>query len=363
VLRTVLAAGVAALVLVPGARTDPTQQFSIESVPLDGAAPIRLAASPWPLESPAFSPDGRTVAFAYDLASVHLVGADGTGERALNGIADGDHAVVVFAPLWSRDGTRLIVPALGYPTQEPRSESAGLYRLDASTGSVTALHSGRYASFSRDGRYLAYQTQSDPLQGGRAIIGICRSDGSHDTPFGAGSYAAWAPNADRVAYVTWAGNLTVSTATGRGRWTLRTMTAGPLTWTADGKSILFAHAGPHPGLFLTSPGRRRARRLVDLPTLMDGPVTVSVSANGSWIAISDNSLTLLVRSNGTHLQALDGGAAAWSPTGSTLALTSDNALSLWTPTNGAQVLYTGRQTLTEPAWSQDGSRILVVNNG
>jgi len=362
VLRTFLATGVAGLVLVPGARTDPTQQFTIESVPVDGSAVIRLAASPWPLASPTFSPDGRTVAFAYDLASVHLVGADGTGERALNGIADADRAVV-FAPLWSRDGTGLVVPALGYPIQDPRSQSAGLYRFDASTGSVAALHPGRYASFSRDGRYLAYQTRADPREGGRAIIGVCRSDGSHDTRFGAGSYAAWAPNADRIAYVTWAGNLTVSTATGRARWTLRSMTAGPLTWTSDGKSILFAHAGPHPGLFLASPGERRARHLVDLPTLTDGPVSVSTSANGRWIAISDNSLTLLVRGNGTHLQALRGGAAAWSPTGSTLALVSSNFLSLWTPTSGAQILFSGRQTLAEPAWSHDGTRVLVVNNG
>jgi Tol biopolymer transport system component len=365
VLRTFLAAGVAVLVFVPAARTDPTQQFTIESVPVDGSAAIQLAASPWPLQSPVFSPDGRTVAFVYDLNSVRLVGADGTGERAVAGFAEASDSVVVFAPLWSRDAHTLLVPALSYNHYDPRSQSGKLYRVDASTGSVAELHAGRYASFSPDGRYLVYQTPSLPPGGaGSVVIGVCRSDGAQDTPFGHGSYAAWAPTSDRLAYVTRAGYLTTSTATGRARWTLRTMTAGPISWSPDGKTIFFSHAGSHPGLFSVSPGARRARRVVDLPTPPgDSPVSVSVSSNGRWIATSNDSLTLLVRSNGTQLRALQGGSAAWSPSGSTLALVYGNTLAIWTPTRGIQVDYTGRQRLADPSWSPDGARLLVVDSG
>ena len=363
-LRTILAAGAAGLVLVPGAGADPTQQFAVESVAADGSGAIRLTASPWPLQSPAFSPDGRTVAFVYDGATVKLVGADGSGERAVGDIGAGLSYVVVFAPVWSPGGRALLVPALGYPGPDPRNATASLYRVDASTGSVAALHLGRYASFSRDGRYLAYQTGGGPPLPGRDVVGVCRPDGSHDTPFGRGSYAAWSPIADRIAYVTRRGYLTVSSATGGARWTLRSMTAGPIAWFPDGRTIVFAHGGPRPALFVVSPGARSARRLVDLPTLAGvAPMSVSVSANGRWIAASYSSGTVLVRNNGTFLQVIQADAPAWAPKSSTLALVSGNTLSLWTPTGGARGLYAGRQRLAEPAWSPDGTRVLVVDSG
>jgi hypothetical protein len=349
-----------------GGRADPTQQFAIESIAVDGSDARPLTTSPWPLGSPAFSPDGRTVAFVNDLASVILVGADGSGVRAVSDIGTGPFSTVdaVFAPLWSPDGTTLLVPALGYQGGDPREASASLYRMDASTGSVGSLHLGRYASFSHDGRYIAYQTQISPQNGGGSVVGVCRPDASHDTPFGRGSYAAWSPTADRIAYVTRRGYLTVSNATGGTRWTLRSMLAGPIAWFPDGRRIVFAHAGPRPALFLVSPGARAARRLVDLPTLAgEGPLSVSVSADGRWIAISKDSLTVLVRSNGTYLQAVQAGAAVWAPKIATLALVSGNTLSLWTPTHGVEGLYAGGQRVTEPAWSPDGTRILVVEAG
>src|SRR5262249_54267339 len=199
-------------------RADPTQQFAIESVATDGSGAMPLATSPWPLESPAFSPDGQTVAYVNDLASVRLVGADGSGARAVGSIGAGPFFTIdaVFAPVWSPDGTALLVPALGYPGgSDPREASVSLYHMDAATGSVGTLRLGRYASFSRDGRYIAYQTQIPPQNGGGGVVGVCRPDASNDTPFGRGSYAAWAPTADRIAYVTRRGYLTVSNATGR----------------------------------------------------------------------------------------------------------------------------------------------------
>src|SRR5690242_19921351 len=98
------------------ARADPTQQFAIESVAVDGSGALRLAASPWPLASPAFSPDGRTVAFVDDAARVRLEAADGSGEPVAGEIAAGAFSTVdaVFAPVWSPDGRTLLVPALGY---------------------------------------------------------------------------------------------------------------------------------------------------------------------------------------------------------------------------------------------------------
>jgi WD40-like Beta Propeller Repeat len=279
-------------------------------------------------------------------------------------IGAGFPSVVVFGPVWSPEGMTLLVPALGYPGPDPRNATASLYRVDASTGSVGATHLGRYASFSRDGRYLVYQTGGGPALSNSGVVGVCRTDGSRDSPFGRGSYAAWSPVADRIAYVTRRGYLTLSSATGGARWTLRSVTAGPIAWFPDARRIVFAHGGPRPGLFVVFPGGQSARRLVDVPALAGaGPTSVSVSADGRWIAASYNSATVLVRSDGTYLQVIQADAAAWSPKSATLALVSGNTLSLWTPTGGARSLYTDRQLLAEPAWSPDGTRILIVDSG
>ena len=354
--------GVLGVVCPRAVRADPTQQFAIESVAADGSGATRLAASPWPLAAPAFSPDGRTVAFVDDLARVEVVGADGIGERGVGEIGAGLSSAVVFAPVWSPDGSALLVPALGYPGPDPRNATPTLYAVEVSTGSVAALHPGRYASFSRDGRYVAYQVGDRPVGGGE--IGVCRTDGSRDTPFGPGSYAAWSPTANRVAYVTRPGYLTISNATGAARWTVRGMTAGPIAWFPDGRTIVFARGGGRPAFFLVSVRARTVRRLVGLPAESGAaPSSVSASADGRWIAAAYDSSTVIVRSNGTHLQVIRADAAAWSPKSATLALIVGNTLSLWTPTGGAHSIYAGRQRLAEPAWSPDGTRIVVVDAG
>jgi hypothetical protein len=81
VARIVLAAPLAALVLVGGARADSLRAV-IESVAVDGSGTAKLADAPDTLESPAFSPDGRTVAFVHDYRTVELVGGRNGPARA-----------------------------------------------------------------------------------------------------------------------------------------------------------------------------------------------------------------------------------------------------------------------------------------
>jgi Tol biopolymer transport system component len=366
VTRTILVATLAALLLAGRAQAGATR-FAIESVGVDGSGLLRLAVGPNPLASPTFSPDGRTVAFVRDLAAVEVVGADATGERTVGDFVSQPFYAAVFGPVWSPDGRTLLTPADTYPLYgDPRSAFAQLFAVDVASGSLTSLHTGRYVSYSHDGRYIVYQTQQyGPAAMYGDVIGVCRPDGSGDTAFGRGSYAAWAPaRDDRIAYVTRAGYLTVSTPDNRSRWTLRTMKAGPIAWLPDGKTIAFTHAGRRPALFLAAPGARKARRLVDIPTV-DGSVspTVSVSPNGRWIAVSNDRLTFLVRSDGTGLMAIPAAGAAWSPKTTALALVTGSSLSVWTPAAGMVGIAAGSGLWSEPAWSPDGKRILVVESG
>jgi len=298
---------------------------------------------------------------------VEVVGADATGERTLVNFSAQAFFADAFAPVWSPDGTTLLTPADTYPLYgDPRSAFAQLFAVNVASGTLSTPHVGRYVSYSHDGRYIVYQThQYGPAGMYGDMIGVCRPDGSRDIALGRGSYAAWAPTPDdRIAYVTKAGYLTVSTPDNRRRWTLRTMKAGPIAWFPDGKTIAFTHTGRRPALFLVAPGARKARRLVDMPTV-GGSVSpsLSVSPDGRWIAVSNDRLTFLVRSNGTGLMAIPAAGAAWSPKTAALALVSGSSLSVWTPAGGTFDIAAGSGLWSEPAWSPDGRRILVVESG
>ena len=70
-----------ALLLANGAQGG-ADRFAIESVATDGSGLLRLAVGPNPLESPTFSPDGRTFTFVRDFAAVEVVGTAGPANES-----------------------------------------------------------------------------------------------------------------------------------------------------------------------------------------------------------------------------------------------------------------------------------------
>lgn len=141
------------------------------TVPVAGGAPRRLTTGDADTD-PAWSPDGRRVAFLRD-GQVHLLPADGGDAERVTDLPLG-----AGAPVWSPDGDRLAFAAPVDPTDgkgplvatrvDFQADGAGMYGavrhqlhvLDVATGACRQVtdgreHAGRPA-WSPDGRTLAF---------------------------------------------------------------------------------------------------------------------------------------------------------------------------------------------------------------
>jgi RTX calcium-binding nonapeptide repeat (4 copies)/WD40-like Beta Propeller Repeat len=138
--------------------------------------------------SPAWSPDGRSIAFVDTRYEIHVVAPDGTGDRR---VAAGDR------PAWSADSTRLAYVRQG-----------SIYVAAADGSGERRLASGERASWSPDGAWIGV------LREGSAYL--VRPDGSEERRIGAGEPIQWSPSGDEVALLDSAGVLRrVSLSTGQ----------------------------------------------------------------------------------------------------------------------------------------------------
>ncbi len=111
----------------------------------DGSKQRRLTRG----ESPAWSPDGRRLAYvrfgaADDVGEIWIANADGTGARKIN---------FGFAPAWSPDGMKIAFAA-------GESELGGILVMNADGGAVRQLTKLRAnegdPAWSPDGRKIAF---------------------------------------------------------------------------------------------------------------------------------------------------------------------------------------------------------------
>jgi Tol biopolymer transport system component len=177
-----------------------------------GGSVRRIVKASYP-ESPAFSPDGRLLAFttypAVSLSSrftLELVRADGTRRRVLTRRDD-------LAPDWSSDGRRLVFdrddpcvhwvndPELGdCPPRLERSENWGTMIYFRRSGTTRLL--------TRGGGWPAWSPRGDWIALSSAGLDLIRPDGSNphtiypNTAPGGGK--AWAPDGRRIAFTYYA---------------------------------------------------------------------------------------------------------------------------------------------------------------
>lgn len=186
--------------------------------------------------SPAWSPDGTTIAFrkarahSWQGKGIWLVHADGTGLRLLSRPSScyGDDN-----PSWSADGKTLAV-----------DDGHGISLIDVRDGSRRKLvGQGSSPDWSHDGRRIAF------ARGGLDKTGlyIVRADGTElrriDTAGTQVFHPSWSPDGSRVAFAGNRSGLYITRiARGGGVQISEDRNADSPAWSPDGKQIAFSEA-------------------------------------------------------------------------------------------------------------------------
>ena len=171
-------------------------RYALWVAPADGTAPARqVLTQTWGTWDPAWSPDGRTLAFTRGVnglldarcCRVALVGVDGQGLRDVPGTDGGRH------PSFSPDGRRLVFVTDG-----------GVAEVGTDGSGRRGLWAGRAASpsYAPDGERVAFEQLTGPATG-RALVVRLRdlAVSVPSVPPGRVEDPSWTADGERLLYV------------------------------------------------------------------------------------------------------------------------------------------------------------------
>ena len=153
----------------------------------DGSGQRRLTRTAGHERSPAWSPDGRKIAFTRGLGGtdadvVYVMNADGGGKRRL---------AAGTTPSWSPDGQAILF-------QRGRCcRSQQIYLMDADGSGQQRLAAGTTPSWSPDGQAILFQRSPFPY----SELFVMNADGSGLRTLGVAAYgASWSPDGRQIAF-------------------------------------------------------------------------------------------------------------------------------------------------------------------
>lgn len=212
---------------------------------IDGRNEHQITRDATDKEDPAWSPDGKQVAFVVVGAknSLHVMAIDGSADRVVSPATQSP-----IHPAWTPDG-RSILYCTDDDLQPPNKNSAEIYRLELSSGGITTVISGGVNTFpvpSPDGKRIAFRK----MEGINSEVYTANADGTQLVNVTAhpafDGWPSWSPDGKRIVYASNPfGNyqIFVMNADGSGRQ-LVANTEGRATapkWSPDGSTIFFSN--------------------------------------------------------------------------------------------------------------------------
>jgi Tol biopolymer transport system component len=209
----------------------------------DGSNEVNVTNSPQKEFAPAWSPDGRMIAYIrLPERMLFVMNADGTNVRALTPVSTGP----LNKPSWSPDGRRL-----AYIGGSDLAYTIAVVNVDGTGRRLLLPLDGPYqeVDWSPDGTRLAYVLNrgagfSDPN------IYVVNLDGTGERLLSIGNthdrHPAWSPDGSRIAFTSTrdAGNAEIyvmnADGTNQTRFTNNPATDAAPTWSPDGQTIIFS---------------------------------------------------------------------------------------------------------------------------
>ena len=276
-------------------RTSPEEPFAIFLVSVESGEKERLTSPPAQSLAdhlPAFSPDGRTLAFvrqsAAVIANVYLVQVAGGETRRLT-----FNDQWTFGLAWTPDGREIV-----FSSDPGGSSNSSLWRI-SSLGGMPELLSGTagdatYPAISRQGSRLIYSRGTSDVNIWRLELSGLTTTRTRPTRLIASTrwdfYPQISPDGDRIAFESdrsGSGEVWVCDRDGRRPAQLTSfvdVNAGSPCWSPDGRWIAFdAAPDGNADIYVISADGGSPRRLT---TEGSGEVVPSWSRDGQWIYFS-----------------------------------------------------------------------------
>lgn len=246
--------------------------------------------------SPAWSPDGKQIAFAarrggHFVISVMDVDGGKTRDITMPDLAQ-SYLDVACTPAWSPDGKRIAYTS-------SRNGKANIFAIDLEKGTTAQLtddtNANSYPNWSPDGLRIAFTSH----RGGNDEIYIMNSDGTSphnltQTPDCGEVAPSWSPDGKQIAFMSMSGfnpwEISVAAVDGSSRCQLTTNKLADCfpAWSPDGRQIAFARTT---GIWLMNTDGSDLHSVAEVPDIPDSPGRVwanmpSWSPDGKKIAFS-----------------------------------------------------------------------------